>query len=238
MIPKIIISDNLNQIENYIKDFSIKNNSDFNQISIGLNLNSIKIEEIRGLKQQIYFSTNNNKLKTIIIYNSHNLTKEAQNSLLKILEEPPKNVAIFLITTNENLLLPTIISRCEILRFKLKNNYQTDNDKKNQNFRKQKNNQQNKSILQQILKLDIGEKFKLAEELSAKENKEDSLENIRAKTEKWLDQAINELQTNIKFDPNTTVEYFNILKSLFLAKRQINQNLNIRLVLENLFLNF
>ena len=45
------------------------------------------------------------------------MTKEAQNSLLKTLEEPPEYVTIILITSNENLFLPTIKSRCTKILF-------------------------------------------------------------------------------------------------------------------------
>ena len=45
------------------------------------------------------------------------MTKEAQNCLLKTLEEPPNFVVIILITSNENLILNTIKSRCTKLNF-------------------------------------------------------------------------------------------------------------------------
>ncbi len=60
--------------------------------------------------------------KGIMIYVLHlveNMTKEAINAILKFLEEPGKNVYAFLTTNNENNVLPTILSRCQILRLKL-----------------------------------------------------------------------------------------------------------------------
>ena len=45
------------------------------------------------------------------------MTKEAQNALLKTLEEPPEYVTIILITSNENMFLPTIKSRCTKIIF-------------------------------------------------------------------------------------------------------------------------
>ena len=51
------------------------------------------------------------------INNSENMTREAQNSLLKTLEEPPEYVIVILITSNENLLLNTIKSRCIKMQF-------------------------------------------------------------------------------------------------------------------------
>lgn len=55
--------------------------------------------------------------KVYIINDSHKMTKEAQNSLLKTLEEPPEYVIIILITENDNLLLNTIKSRCTKIKF-------------------------------------------------------------------------------------------------------------------------
>jgi len=52
--------------------------------------------------------------KVFILDEAHRLTVDAQNSLLKILEEPPKNVYFFLATTEKEKLLPTILSRCQI----------------------------------------------------------------------------------------------------------------------------
>ena len=53
-----------------------------------------------------------------IIDNSDKMTTEAQNGLLKTLEEPPEYITIILIGSNENSFLGTIKSRCTILRFK------------------------------------------------------------------------------------------------------------------------
>lgn len=58
-------------------------------------------------------------LRVVIITNAHNMTAEASNSLLKILEEPPEFMHIVLITSRINTLLPTIISRCQEIRFSI-----------------------------------------------------------------------------------------------------------------------
>jgi hypothetical protein len=53
-------------------------------------------------------------MKSIIIYPAQQLTLPAQNALLKTLEEPPLYVQIYLIIKNQDQLLPTILSRCEV----------------------------------------------------------------------------------------------------------------------------
>ncbi|MCM8800620.1 MAG: AAA family ATPase [Candidatus Omnitrophica bacterium] len=78
---------------------------------------SIKIDQIRQLKTQIYLKPYEAKIKVFILDNVHNLTSEAGNAILKILEEPPQKSLIILITSTPYLLFKTIISRCQIFRF-------------------------------------------------------------------------------------------------------------------------
>jgi DNA polymerase-3 subunit delta' len=56
--------------------------------------------------------------KVVIIDDAHKMTPEAQNCLLKTLEEPPDDSVIVLITSDPRRLFPTILSRCQIVRFK------------------------------------------------------------------------------------------------------------------------
>ncbi len=78
---------------------------------------SIKIETIRNLQKIIYLKPWEAKHKVFIICEAENLTPEAQNSLLKILEEPPKENILILITSKPNLVFSTIISRCKRIMF-------------------------------------------------------------------------------------------------------------------------
>ena len=81
---------------------------------------SIKKEEVASVEEQ--FEKTAFESKGIMIYVLHlieNMTEQAINSILKFLEEPGKNVYAFLTTNNENSILPTIISRCQVLHLKL-----------------------------------------------------------------------------------------------------------------------
>ena len=81
---------------------------------------SIKKEEVASVEEQ--FEKTACESKGIMIYVLHlieNSTEQAINSILKFLEEPGKNVYAFLTTNNENSILPTIISRCQVLHLKL-----------------------------------------------------------------------------------------------------------------------
>lgn len=77
----------------------------------------IKIEYIRQLQREINLKPYEGRKKVFIIDNAHNLTAEASNAMLKILEEPPSNSLIILISDKPSLLFGTIISRCKTLRF-------------------------------------------------------------------------------------------------------------------------
>ena len=79
--------------------------------------NAIKIEQIRNLQKRIYEKPIISDKKICIINDAESMTKEAQNCLLKTLEEPPEYIVIILISKNESNLLTTIKSRCIITRF-------------------------------------------------------------------------------------------------------------------------
>ena len=78
---------------------------------------SVKIEAIRNLQKEANLRPYEGKIKVFIIDNAHNLTPEAANALLKILEEPPKHSLIIIISSKASVLFKTIISRCQILKF-------------------------------------------------------------------------------------------------------------------------
>lgn len=76
------------------------------------------INEIRELRERVRFAPSQGKYKIFIIDESHMLTTEAFNALLKTLEEPPKHVIFILATTEPHKLPETIISRCQRFDFK------------------------------------------------------------------------------------------------------------------------
>ena len=76
------------------------------------------IDEIRELKDGIRFVPTKSKYKVFIIDESHQLTKEAVNALLKTLEEPPAHAIFVLATTEIHKMIPTIISRCQRFDFR------------------------------------------------------------------------------------------------------------------------
>ncbi len=97
-------------------EFNTNNNPDF--LIIEPDGNSIKIEQIRYLQKKIQEKPIISEKKVYIINDANLMTVEAQNCLLKTLEEPPEYATIILIGNNENSFLQTIKSRCIIIHFK------------------------------------------------------------------------------------------------------------------------
>jgi DNA polymerase-3 subunit delta' len=76
---------------------------------------SIKIQQIRELKKATSFPPLNAAQRIILIEDAHTMGREAGNSLLKVLEEPPPNNLFLLIASDTEALLATLISRCQII---------------------------------------------------------------------------------------------------------------------------
>ena len=95
--------------------FKSGNHPDFKQIQP--EGGSIKIDQIRGLQEDILAKPIASQRKVYLIIDSELMTKEAQNCLLKTLEEPPEYASIILTTSNESKLLTTVKSRCVHIYF-------------------------------------------------------------------------------------------------------------------------
>ncbi len=76
------------------------------------------IDDIRELKEAVHTLPYESKYKVYIVDEVHMLTKDAFNALLKTLEEPPAHVIFILATTEEEKILDTILSRCQVFRFR------------------------------------------------------------------------------------------------------------------------
>ncbi|HNP79365.1 MAG TPA: hypothetical protein PKI00_00750 [Candidatus Pacearchaeota archaeon] len=81
--------------------------------------NIIKIEELRSLQEKLSLKPYNHKFKIGIIDNAHLMKKDAQNAFLKTLEEPRGNSVLILITPFPSMLLGTILSRVQEVKFSL-----------------------------------------------------------------------------------------------------------------------
>ncbi len=216
----------------------------------------IKIDKIRDIQHQVALHSQGGKERFFIIDNAERMTKSAQNAMLKILEEPNKKAVIILVSKDEKKLLPTIISRCQKIKFSLVSNTELaeliPNGAKNKeallfwamnrpgiiskllentdemDFRKES--------FQEFKLLFDGnnsEKMDLAEKLSKDE------EALFRKLDIWLMLLRNSmlgLDEKIKIAPLKSFKLIEKIISLLEAMKETNAN--NRLVLENIFLEF
>lgn len=81
--------------------------------------NSIGVDDVREqINNTVFVKPYSSPYKIYIMNEAEKMTTQAQNALLKTLEEPPEYVVILLLTTNVNMLLSTIQSRCVVLNMK------------------------------------------------------------------------------------------------------------------------
>jgi len=92
------------------------NNPDITVIGPQEGRTGILVDQIRELQGDIIIKPYKSKRKIYIIDRAHTMNDQAQNALLKTLEEPPAYAHIMLLADNVNSLKPTILSRCQLLR--------------------------------------------------------------------------------------------------------------------------
>jgi len=154
----------------------------------------IKIAQIRNIKTFLSQKSINSEKKIVLIIDAHLLNEAASNCLLKTLEEPFNGIFI-LLTSKLNLLLDTIISRCQIIRFR--------------SF----SSKQIQSILKEYLdnsKLNINTKLKFEDLInSANGSPNQLLKNIEILSD-FSDEIISKLDSPIK----NSLEILEISKSI------------------------
>lgn len=95
--------------------FSSGNHPDFLQISPEKGV--IKIEQIRELKRSLSYPPYESRMRVVLLEDIHTMRREAANSLLKILEEPPEDNLLILTAEASQEVLQTISSRCQVIPF-------------------------------------------------------------------------------------------------------------------------
>lgn len=171
------------------------------------------IDDVRKIQKKIFLKPFRGKKKSLVIVLKTGITIEGQNSMLKLLEEPPPSSLIFLITGNHLSLLPTVLSRTKVIELK-------------------EERESNDENLNRFLGLEIdGDSLALAQEISKDKNSAILwLENlIFSAREKMLSNLSNKTES---------VKLRKLIHQVELSHYDLkNTNSNPRLVLENLFLN-
>lgn len=193
-------------------EIASNNNPDFQMIEP--NDGKVKIEQIREMQRKIAEKPIISNRKVYIIDDSDTMTTEAQNCLLKTLEEPPEYATIILICTNEDNLLSTIKSRCTRMHFE---SIDTEQIRKyiKQNFPEQ-------NISENIINLSqgsIGKIIKLNENKNIYENLENILLSMQNKDLVEIIQMSEEIYKT-KEEISSILDYMNVIL-LKLGKQNI-----------------
>ncbi|MDO8639739.1 MAG: hypothetical protein Q7R53_02325 [bacterium] len=177
---------------------------------------SIGINEIRSFKKKIFLKPFRGKTKAVILKVSDVLTMDAQNSLLKILEEPPADTIIIITISNKDSLLGTIHSRCKLIELA----------KEQVKF----SEEEGKKYLDKIdflYSASLGEKLAFAESFG--KNKEEAL--------MLIEKIIILIREKVIKNEEVSRNYLNLLISFQTAYKTISTtNVNVRLTMENVFL--
>lgn len=78
---------------------------------------AIKIGQVRDLKHRLTFPPFEARHRVVVLTDTHTMRREAANSLLKTLEEPPPDTILILTADQAVSVLPTIVSRCQVIPF-------------------------------------------------------------------------------------------------------------------------
>jgi len=219
----LIVSKNKQTSFKYVVEECKKNQIDKFDVDLFSSEKAIGIENVRNFQKKIILKPIKSKAKAVILDGSNGLTIEAQNALLKLLEEPPANTIIYITISNKDLLLPTIISRCKIVNLK---------DKEAELSKEEISKYLN--ILISLSSSGVGDRLKLAQDIA--KNKDEVILTL----EKMIIVAREELVENVKNKNDSLLisQYLNILISLTKTYTVLKTtNVNQRLALENLFLN-
>lgn len=225
-------------------EFDTNNNPDF--VLISPDGNNIKIEQIRDIQKRIQEKPIISEKKAYIIDNADLMTTEAQNCLLKTLEEPPEFAVIILIGSNSNTFLPTIKSRCTIM------NFNKISDEEMTKYLREKCDVKN--IDQNMLYMyqgSIGKALELKEKQEEYKNIENIINNInRYDLIDFINNA--EILYKSKEEINDILDYINVIlfnkaKDEYLytnciqivenTKKRLKQNANYDMSIDNMLFN-
>jgi DNA polymerase-3 subunit delta' len=109
----VLSEDQIGAIQEQLK---LKAENPYHRIAVP-KANFIKINSVRNLRREASLSSFEGGKRVFIITNAEEMNAEASNSLLKTLEEPSSDSVLILTTAQKERLLPTILSRCQLVQF-------------------------------------------------------------------------------------------------------------------------
>lgn len=209
----ILIAKSPTKQQEYLDNFAAQHNISPFDVTIIMEEGSVGIEIVRKLHETLFLKPYKRKEKMIVIEAADALTVTAQNALLKTLEEPPVHAYLFLCSKNEDMFLPTVLSRCSIIQV----------DTSVILTRPESDIQMLEEQLQAITNGPIAEKLALAESLAADK------ENLIT----WFEQMTYALREKMTTDASCAAH----LQTFHEAYKTLTTtNVNARTILEHCFL--
>lgn len=207
---------------------------------------SIKIEQIRYLQEKIAEKPIVSDKKVYVINDSDTMTTEAQNCLLKTLEEPPAYAIIILVLSNENKLLTTIKSRCTKISF-----HPLSQDEMKEYFSKEYLNVPNTTILK-VCNGSIGKFLQMQDEMSYYEQIDTIFAHLNQtdmidvwKNSEILYQSKNSIQNLLEYinivlldglKQTNDMRYGKCVEFVEQTKKRLNANANYDMCIDHLLL--
>lgn len=195
----------------------------FDRVIIENELSSLGIANVRALIERLKLKPYQSHYSVAIIRDAEKLTHEAQQALLKTLEEPPPHARLLLETANSAPLLPTIVSRCEIVDLGASNEY-SSNDLMNC-FKTLEHLTRQKSI---------GQRLKIINDIA--KTKEEAPRWVELAIAACRQAMLAQYQLSSMTHQLSAAQASKLLRGLLTARTQISTNVNPRLSLDNLFL--
>ena len=190
----------------------LRNKADVKFIDLAEDKKSIGIAEAKEGVKFLSEKPFEEKVKVLVILQAEKLTRDAQNALLKVLEEPPSFAVTILCAKTVDDLLETVISRCRKVQIIRESHKETEN--------------QLKTSLKSLLKMDIGKRLDWATEFS-KEEKEEVIETLEGFIKEGREELLKTGSKNAAENISTLLETKTDLETT---------NVNLRLRLEVLAL--
>lgn len=195
---------------------------------------SIGIEKIRWLQKKLALKPYSSAIKVALIRGAERLTIPAQNALLKTLEEPPANSLVILTASKVDLLLPTVVSRCQLIKLPAKTEIEVDKETINYQL----------STINLILKSGVGGRIKMASGVA--KNRDGAIKFCQAQLLLWREMLLTKIASlsqpktslTIHYSQLTTQQLVQTLHSIQETLSLLEANVNVRLALEALLLSY
>lgn len=228
-----LYQERVKTVKKIIQPF-FKKTLDFNNLPVDILLikseKSIGINQIRNLKHFLNLRPYQAKIKIGLILKAESLTPPAQNSLLKTLEEPPKDSLIILLANHSANLLPTIVSRTQIIRLPSKSQISLSSEEIEELSEK----------IKHLLTSRVGERVK--ESLVLVKNNDQALVLTEKLLFLWRQFLL--VKTGIKKEGPDFLTQINLrqiekaIKNTEQIRKMLVANVNYHLAIENLFLSY